>query len=555
MNVRRGLMLFCLLSLCFVSSAQAHFLWIVTQPAEQPATAEIYFGEAAEPDDPELLEKVKTAEVWLLGSGRNAKPQQVTLRKVNDALVADVPAERRGSPIVLKHSYGVIERGREKFLLNYYAKTYPSVLPGNWRAVDNVELLPLEVVPEFEGANNVTLKVYWQSKPQEGATVTVNGPGLESKLEGTTDKNGLFRCKLTAGGVFSIRARHVEEKAGEKDGKAYASIRHYSTLALRFTPVSITPASHKLPDLVKGTTSFGGAIEGDYVYVYGGYYGRAHEYYTEDQSGDFARLNLRDPQKWESLPGGPKATGLAMVAHRGKIYRIGGFTAKNAQDKPQDLWSQNDFARFDVASKKWEQLPSLPEGRSSVDAAVIGDTLYVVGGWNMQGDMETKWHDTALSMNLAADTLAWKEIAKPPFERRAMTLAAHNGKLYVLGGMQRTGGTTTTSFVFDPAGNSWSEAPTMLGNGMDGFGASAFACRGQLFVSTMSGSLQRLNATGDRFELAGQLQNPRFFHRMLPWQNNQLVIVGGAHMTTGKLPELELLPVPEASKVITAVGK
>ncbi|MGH7128670.1 MAG: Kelch repeat-containing protein, partial [Planctomycetaceae bacterium] len=288
-----------------------------------------------------------------------------------------------------------------------------------------------------------------------------------------------------------------------------------------------------------------GAVVGDGLYVYGGHYGRAHHYSREGQSGDFARLNLRDPQEWESLPGGPKLTGLAMVAHDGKLYRIGGFTAKNGDDEDQSLWSQPDFARFDPKGGDWESLPDLPEGRSSHDAAMIGDTLYVVGGWTLQGDAENDWHDTAWSIDLSAKALQWKPLPQPPFRRRALALANWQGKLYCLGGMQEEGGPTTAVAIFDPATQKWSEGPALLGGGMDGFGASAFACDDALYATTISGSIQRLSADGRRWEFVGQLEHPRFFHRLLPWHDRQLVVVGGASMSVGKIQPLERLPVTE----------
>jgi hypothetical protein len=39
------------------------------------------------------------------------------------------------------------------------------------------------------------------------------------------------------------------------------------------------------------------------------------------------------------------------------------------------------------------------------------------------------------------------------------------------------------------------------------------------------------------------LEHPRFFHRILPWQPKELVVVGGAHMAVGKIDALERLPV------------
>ncbi len=522
-------------------TADAHFLWLVPEPAERPTSVKLYFGESAAPDDPDLLDKVAGVKAVLVG-GRRSEPTTLTFEKKDDALVAKLPEKSAAAPVVLRHTYGVVSRGEDPFLLQYYAKAYPSVLPGSWTAVGKSELLPLEVVPKLEGSE-VVFEVLWEGTPAKGAMLTIEGPGLSEKLEGTTDEHGHFRTKLGTAGLYSVRAKKVDMTAGEHEGKKYKEVRHYSTLSLPYSPTEISPASQSWANLPRGVTSFGGAIAGDSLYIYGGHYGEAHRYSSEGQSGDFLRLNLHHPSQWETLPGGPKLTGLAMVEHGGKLYRVGGFTAKNGEKEDQSLWSQPDFARFDPKSGNWESLPPLPEGRSSHDAAVVGNTLYVVGGWQLQGAGESKWHDTAFAVDLSAPKLEWKTIASPQFHRRALALAAWQNKLYVLGGMQEDGGTTTRVAVYDPAANTWSEGPALLGSGMDGFGCAAFACGDRLFATTMSGSIQRLSSDGSRWEFIGQLAHPRFFHRILPSQGHELVIVGGASMATGKIEELERVPV------------
>jgi N-acetylneuraminic acid mutarotase len=216
----------------------------------------------------------------------------------------------------------------------------------------------------------------------------------------------------------------------------------------------------------------------------------------------------------------------------------------NDEGEDQDLRSQDDFARFDPQKQAWEELPSLPEPRSSHDAAVLDGVLYVVGGWKLQGASEdTKWHDTALAFDLNGDQGPWKPIAAPPFHRRALAVAAWNGKLYCLGGMQQQGGVTPAVAVYDPATNAWSEGPALLGGTMDGFGASAFACGDSLYATTISGSIQRLSQNGKRWEFLGQLEHPRFFHRLVPRNDKELLVVGGGSMSVGKIPELEVISI------------
>ena len=528
------------------SMTNAHFLWVVTSPRERADKVSVYFSESASPDDPDLLDRVTKADVWAIGDGRS-EPQTLELSKQEDALVTDVPEKYRSGPVALRQKYGVISRGGETFLLNYYAKTYPSALPGTWRALNDAERFPLEVTPELAG-EKLRLTVTWNGKPLPKAEVSVEGPGLDETLETATNEDGFVDCPFKQSGLFSIRAKHVEAQSGEHDGKQFTQSRHYSTLSLHAAPAEVQTASVNWPKLPRGTTSFGGAIDGDWLYVYGGHYGQAHHYSRDGQSGDFQRLNLRNPQQWEQLSGGPKLTGLAMVAHNGELYRVGGFTANNNDDEEEKLQSQSEFARFDPKSGKWESLPELPDARSSHDIAVVGDTLYVVGGWDMQPGKENRWHDTAWSVDLSQKEISWKPVAQPPFRRRAVTLAAWEGKLYCIGGMQERGGPTTAVAVYDPAADKWSDAGRLLGTPMDGFGASAFAQGDALYVTTMSGSVQRLQGDAGEWKFVGQVQHPRFFHRMLPWKDNQLVIVGGAHMEVGKIQELEVIRIPSTAQ-------
>ena len=535
-----------LLPLLWTQTASAHFLWLRVEDAadKKPAMIKVYFSEEAEPDSPKLLDRVTKAEVWAMGSGRGrrSQPTALTLKKGTDALEAELTSGQAGAPLVLRHTYGVTSRGGKTFLLKYHAKTYSTPLTGSWQAVKDADRLPLEITPKAEGDATV-LNVTWKGKPVAGDEVVVVGPGLDDAVKLETDAEGACRCQLLEAGVYSIRVRHVEDAAGEHDGKAYQEIRHYSTLTLPYAPQRLNSVASKFPALPNGTTSFGGAVLGDTLYVYGGNYGSAHHYCNEDQSGDFLSLDLKNPKEWKSLPGGPKLQGLAMVAWQGNLYRVGGFTAMNKDGDPDDLRSQPDAARFNISRQVWEPLPPLPAGRSSHDAAVIGDTLYVVGGWTLNGSAgDSKWHTTALAMDLKADQPEWKTIATPPFQRRALALAAWQGKLYCIGGMREKGGMSTEVNIYDPASNSWSTGPELIGSGMEGFGSSAFASQGALYVTTISGSVQRLAGDGTEWEYVGQLLRPRFFHRLLPWQE-ELVIVGGASMMTGKTPDLEVLPV------------
>jgi len=303
---------------------------------------------------------------------------------------------------------------------------------------------------------------------------------------------------------------------------------------------------HALPDLPFGITSFGAALVDQQLYVCAGQRGPAHAYSREGFSDQFLRLDLRSPKKWETVGTVPRGAGLAMVAYGGKIYRIGGFEARNEHGQPDDLHSTRDFNGFDPATGKWEALTPLPRARSSHDAAVVGSRVIVVGGWELRGTEPTIWDDTAISADLSAEHPTWEELSKTPFHRRALAVGEARGKIYVLGGMQDKGGITTTTYVLDLATKKWSPGPKLPGAGQfEGFGGAAATCNGQLYTTTYSGKIWRLSEDGQAWQEAGTLSAPRFFHRLL-CENGSLIVLGGANMETGKELSVEMIPVASA---------
>jgi N-acetylneuraminic acid mutarotase len=282
------------------------------------------------------------------------------------------------------------------------------------------------------------------------------------------------------------------------------------------------------PAMPEAVSSFGAAAADGWLYVYGGHRSGTHRYSTESVLGTFHRLNLSDPKKWEALPQGMGLQGLAVVAHEGKIYRIGGMRPLNKPGEKVDNQSTRSCARFDPATMKWENLPDLPEDRSSHDAAVVDDKIVVVGGWNMKGgDKESEWHSTALVLDLKQRPLAWKSV-KQPFERRALTATGLNGKIYVIGGITSDDEVQLTVNVYDPAKDVWTTGPNLPGPKQNGFAPASCAAGDRLFASTADGKVVRLTAKGDKWEPIGQLKQPRIVHRMAAASNDLLVVIGGA---------------------------
>jgi hypothetical protein len=177
---------------------------------------------------------------------------------------------------------------------------------------------------------------------------------------------------------------------------------------------------------------------------------------------------------------------------------------------------------------------------------VVGDRVYVAGGWNLHGDSHDHWHSTAWSADLTKRPLVWERIPDPPFQRRALALAARGGKVYAIGGMAKEGGPTRRTDVFDTRDGVWTQGPDLIGEKpIDGFGAAACGAGDALYVSSLAGVVQKLSADGSKWEVAAPLDRPRFFHGMAVC-DGKLIVVGGANMADGKTPETQTIPLAAA---------
>ncbi|MEM1205067.1 MAG: PQQ-binding-like beta-propeller repeat protein [Acidobacteriota bacterium] len=301
----------------------------------------------------------------------------------------------------------------------------------------------------------------------------------------------------------------------------------------------------QLPAYPEAIASFGAAVQGDALYVYGGHIGRTHQHSVENLSHHFRRLDLRNPGAgWEDLGEVKGRQGLAMVPLGDRVCRFGGLDARNPKGaEEEDLVSTDEATCFDPATGTWSDLPPLPTPRSSHDAVAVGETVYVAGGWQLRGaGQDPVWHDDMVFLDVSAESPAWTSVPQP-FQRRALTTAAAGGKVYVIGGLGQDG-TSRRVEVFDTESREWSDGPEMpeTEGRLKGFGASSFGVGPYVIMSTADGAVHVLRSGQEAwFERAAELEQARFFHRLLP-HNGRLLFVGGAHVE-GHLADVEVMPI------------
>ncbi|QDV33414.1 kelch repeat-containing protein [Tautonia plasticadhaerens] len=507
------------------TSAHAHFLWLTAEHAPDSTVVHAFLSEPPVPDLPMFMKSIEHAKY-------TADGRELAAERGEETFLVRLP-EPAPRAVDGACDLGVMSRGGATFRLQYTARVQLAPIPAD----EPEEGDGLRVRLVAEGGETRVL-VSYDGRPAAGSEVKAyleDGTVRELRSDGS----GVVECEGVAEGKTALLAKWPDGKAGERDGESFEETRHYATL-------TVTPGGDDRPDEARSAASpsrgdlpfapipepvnsFGGAVLGGHLYVYSGHTGTTHRYHTGTTNPHFYRLDLSDRTTWEELPCGPGLQGVALVAHDGALYRVGGMSARNAEGEPHDLVSVADVARFDPETRTWADLPPMPEPRSTHDAAVLGDHLYVVGGWAMVGgeSSDAYFLDDALRLDLGDPSAGWERISLPPAPRRALAVAAHDGKLYMVGGLTEGGGTVRDVDVFDPATGAWSGGPELPGEPIQGFAPSAFSVGGRLLASGGDGTIYRLSESGESWEAIAEQAVPRITHRLLPGTEGDALIVGG----------------------------
>lgn len=200
------------------SGAHAHFLWQRIHTGSSART-EVTFGE--KPD-----ERVSAVPIERLASARawDATGHPIALSARSGVLCGDLPASTRVAGA--SQSWGIVDRtgdGTGAFQLEYYAKAAATLADA-----DTSVNLPLEVFARGDASALVAL-VRRSDGVVANASLQVQLPSGDV-LERTTDSDGRVRIDTTTAGAYALRARWIEPRSGELDGKKFGEVRHYSTL-------------------------------------------------------------------------------------------------------------------------------------------------------------------------------------------------------------------------------------------------------------------------------------------------------------------------------------
>lgn len=308
-------------------------------------------------------------------------------------------------------------------------------------------------------------------------------------------------------------------------GGGVASASPRPLLPEREAVAPVGSEAYSPPILLRERASFGAARVGDWLYVYSGHAGPTHKHSLDNLNGTFVRHSLVGGAS-ELLPMGEPLQSVILLAHGERLIRVGGMTARNRAGQEEDLHSVKTVASYDPAARAWTPLPDLPEARSSHGAAILGDTLYVLGGWSLAGDIDT-WPKAGWQLDLSAKEPSWKAWEGAPFSpRRAVAMVSVAGRLVLMGGMLSEGNFSKEVWIFEPKTQKWTQGP---GLPFFGFGMAAQGKGNDLYTSGLDSPLYRMSFAGGEleWEQVTSLMFPRYFHELIDLGGDRLLAVGG----------------------------
>lgn len=307
---------------------------------------------------------------------------------------------------------------------------------------------------------------------------------------------------------------------------------------------SQTKSFPKLPEAV---TSFGASRLGNFLYVYGGHVGQAHVYSKETHSQSFVRINLKSPKKWEELPFNQSLQGMGMASFKGKIYVVGGSQATNKKGEESNLSSLSTVSIYDIKSKQWSTSTPLPKPRSSHELVVHKGKLYVIGGWHMKDGKGVNWHYHGLMADLKKNPIKWEKLPSTEWRVRANSAAIVKDQLYVIGGLSDEG-TTAAVRRLDLKSRKWSDVSDFPStNRIKGFGSAACNVNGKLVAGGFSYQPHVfIDGNSSWLPTSSKIKGKRFFHRMVPFTNDEVLYIGGANFES-HLNDIEIINISTES--------
>jgi DNA-binding CsgD family transcriptional regulator/N-acetylneuraminic acid mutarotase len=161
-----------------------------------------------------------------------------------------------------------------------------------------------------------------------------------------------------------------------------------------------------------------------------------------------ATLPSEPETRWTGMAGLPSPRrGMGAVAYENAFYLIAGRTAQGVDGAA---------LRYRLADAAWETLAAKPTPVADVQAALLGEKIYVPGGCLADGSATTVLEVFDPRQN------TWERKAALPRPACAYALATYEGQLYLFGG-KRGSEYLDEIYLYDPQEDRWQERRPLRG--------------------------------------------------------------------------------------------
>ena len=248
-------------------------------------------------------------------------------------------------------------------------------------------------------------------------------------------------------------------------------------------------------------------------------------------SGVTARVEAYDPEAdiWTARQSKPTAVGfVSAVEVGGKIYVPGGI---DDQRQPRDI-----LEIYDPVEDSWGAGASMPEPLGAYGLAHLDGQIYLFGGLNGQGYVASVYrYDPA--------TDRWETLQPMETARGFLAAASIRDRIYVVGGYDDVNEFNTLD-AYEPATDIWTSLPPMT---LPRGGMAAVAVREHLYV--IGGGMDGYMAFNERYDPRVNAWNPVETPVSEQWRGLGVAFVNPYLYAIGGWKE-ELLSVNEAYRAL-----
>ncbi|MEX0973213.1 MAG: kelch repeat-containing protein [Solirubrobacterales bacterium] len=196
---------------------------------------------------------------------------------------------------------------------------------------------------------------------------------------------------------------------------------------------------------------------------------------------------------------------IGLVGYDHDLYVLGGY------GRNLDRATRKTFYRYEPDRDRWTRLPDMPEPRSAMAAAVVGDRLIAAGGAR---DTVPSSHTFAFDFK----TQRWSRLVDMPDRREHVGAVSLDGHLYVLGGRTSRSFAVRDASRYDVKRRRWERLPPLR---VPTGGPAAVTSEGSVLVigggndgaGTVTGAVQKWDPRDpDKWKRLDDMRLPRHGH-------------------------------------------